>query len=425
MKNRWALINMAYGDGLHLQVPKLRRTFVPGKKQSNRELLYMLNVLSIEDAITTSLFGVHILVQSVAAAVMFAKHRKQNDRSRLFIALFFLTSAVAALGEVIIALCDPDYADGFLLLDPKIILCGFVIFFLLLLYPVEVLRPNWLNGTRVLRMLFPWLFLSATLIVWQFLNVRPLHSVQDVFTYIGEPNVWLRVLLTFIYIPYGIWLLVMQHNWRNSSAPLPWIRAVVCITLCMTITYFMGQGLRIFWANTMHEVLYLVVTALILYIELAIRLRVPDNQVSATYIPLVVELDFPQEAAQNIATEEETSAVITGVANRIAMAMDDPDVWQNPELSQADLIKLVGTNRRYCQLAIHALGYNSYPEMINSRRVEYIQDSLRANPGQNIQNLFYEAGYRSRTSAWRNFTAITGCSPSDFTAAEKETEDAG
>lgn len=383
----------------------------------------MLNVLSVEDVVSTVLFGIHILVQSFAAAVMFAGHRKQNDRSRLFIALFFLTSAVAALGEVVVALWDPDYASGFLLLDPKIILCGFVIFFLLLLYPVEVLRPNWLNGKRVLLMLSPWIVLAVTLIVWQYLNVRLLHSVQDVFAYIGEPNVWLRVLLTFIYIPYGIWLLVMQHNWRNSSAPLPWIRAVVVITLCMTVTYFAGQGLRIFWANVMHEVLYMVVTALVLYIELAIRLRVPDSQVSETYSPPVVKLGFPGEPAGTAEKEDEKSAVIADVAKRIAMAMDNPDVWQNPELSQTDFIRIVGTNRRYCQLAIHTLGYNSYPEMINSRRVEYIQDSLRANPGQNIQNLFYEAGYRSRTSAWRNFTAITGCSPSDFTDLKKGTKD--
>lgn len=418
-------VRLSWSKKLHLQVPKFRCIFVSDKKLPNTQRRRMLNVLSIEEVVSTSLLGIHIIVQSVAAVIMFAKHSKQNDRSRLFIALFFLTSAVAALGEVILALCDPDYASGFLLLDPKVILCGFAIFFLLLLYPVEVLRPNWLNGKRVLLMLLPWMGLAVTLIVWQHLHIRLLHSVPEVFAYISEPNVWLRVLLTFIYIPYGIWLLVMQHNWQNSSAPLPWIRAVVCITLCMTVTYFAGQGLRIFWANVMHEVLYMAVTALVLYVELAIRLRVPDSMVSANYTPPVMELNFPQETSSVAGTEEETSVVITETANRIAMAMKDPDVWQNPELSQADLIRIVGTNRRYCQLAIHALGYNSYPEMINSRRVEYIQDSLRANPEQNIQNLFYEAGYRSRTSAWRNFTAITGCSPSDFTTSRKETEYAG
>lgn len=31
-----------------------------------------------------------------------------------------------------------------------------------------------------------------------------------------------------------------------------------------------------------------------------------------------------------------------------------------------------------------------------------------------LRELFFDAGYRSRASAWRNFTAIVGCSPSEF-----------
>lgn len=377
----------------------------------------MFNGLSHIDLFTIGMLVVHVAVQTAAAAVMLAKHRQQNDRSRLLIALFFLASAVASTGEIAIALCAPDYAGGFLLMDPKIILCGFAIFFLLLLYPVEMLRPNWLNWRRLLALLSPWIALVAVLLTFHYFDVRPLLSVDDVLAHLREPNVWLRVLLTFIYVPYGVWLLVMQHNWRNSSAPMPWLRAVVALTLCMTVTYFCSRGLRLFWGNVAHETLYLALTALILYIELAIRLRVPDDKVDATYSPPVVALDLPDDTPAAPPQGGESPAVIAEMARRVTQAMDNPDVWQNPELTQTDLIRLVGTNRRYCQLAIRQLGYESYPDMINRRRVAYIQRQLRQNPGQNLQNLFYEAGYRSRTSAWRNFTAIAGCSPTDFCAA--------
>ncbi len=375
------------------------------------------------DLITLILFGVHVVIQAAAACIMFAKHRQQNDRSRLFIALFFAASAVASVGEIIIALWAPQYSGGFLLLDPMIILCGFAVFFLLLLYPVEVLRPKWLNTRRIVVMLLPWLILSAALLIGEHFAVRPLHSLNDVATYIHEPNVWLRILLTFIYIPYGVWLLVMQHNWRNSSAPLPWIHAVVVITMCMTITYFGSRGLRLFWANVAHETLYTAVTVLILYIELAIRLRVPDDKADTIYTPPIVEPDAPIPATPDVPTPQEVSDVIKEVANRLTEAMQNPDVWQNPDLTQTDLIRLIGTNRRYCQLAIKYLGYDSYPDMINRRRVRYIQEQLHTAPHQNLQNLFYDAGYRSRTSAWRNFSAITGCSPTDFTQGQSGTDE--
>lgn len=365
------------------------------------------------------LFALHILLQTTAACIMFAKHGQQNDRSRLFIAISFLTSAVATVGTLAIELYTSYYTNGPLLLDPMIISAGFIIFFLLLLYPIEMLRPNWLNIRRTIIMLLPWLIPTVILIVWwSQSSIRPLHTVEEVMHYIGEPNVWLRVLLTFIYVPYGIWLLVMEHNWRNSSAPLPWLHAVVLITLCMTVTFFCGCGLRLHGVQIAHMVLYMVLTGLILYIELAIRMRVPDNKVNNTYTPPVIEPDAPIVDEVN-QPQEETSEIIKEVANRITEAMQNPNVWQNPELTQADLIRIVGTNRRYCQLAIKHLGYDSYPDMINRRRVAYIQQQLCQDPRQNLQNLFYDAGYRSRTSAWRNFTAITGCSPTDFSTARQ------
>lgn len=369
----------------------------------------MLASVSHINFFTVVMLVLHVVVQTVAAVLMFAKCKRHSDRSCLFIAFFFLTSAIASIGEIVIALCAADSADGVLLMDPQIILCGFAIFFLLVLYSVEMLRPGWLDWRRVLILLSPWIILVAGLEMFHHFDIRPLHSLTDMAAYIHEPNVWLRVLLTFIYLPYGVWLLVMQHNWRNSSAPMPWLRVVVVLTLCMTVTYFCSRGLRLFWGDVVHEILYMGLTILILYIELAVRLYVPDNKMETTYSPPVVELDLHDSA--------EALDVIAAVAERITQAMENPDVWQNPELTQDGLIRLVGTNRRYCQMAIRQLGYDSYPDMINRRRVKYIQQQLSDDPTRNLQNLFYEAGYRSRTSAWRNFTTIVGCSPTDFCAA--------
>jgi len=375
----------------------------------------MFGTLSNTHTVTMGLFFLNMVLEAVAAYLVFVEHKRQSDRSRLFIAFFFLTSSIASLGEIVIALCAPEYAGGFLLMDPMIILFGFLIFFLLWLYPIEMLRPGWIDWRRGLLLLSPWLVFMAALLMLHHLDIRPLYTINDIVTYIREPNVWLRIVLTFIFIPYGIWLLLMQHNWRNSNAPLEWVRAVVVITLCMTITYFASRGLRLFWANIAHEALYIGLTLLILYIELVVRLNVlrPTPTEESDYLPPVVTLELPEET-QPSEEPEQKSDVITEVSQRIQMALDNPDIWQNPDLTQDDLIRMVRTNRRYLQLGIKQLGYDSYPDMINRRRVAYIQEQLHSNPAQNLQNLFYDAGYRSRTSAWRNFTAIAGCSPMEY-----------
>ena len=131
------------------------------------------------------------------------------------------------------------------------------------------------------------------------------------------------------------------------------------------------------------------------------------------YMPPVVTLELPETPLPSEEPEQKPD-VITEVSQRIQMALENPDIWQNPDLTQDDLVRMVRTNRRYLQLGIKQLGYDSYPDMINRRRVAYIQEQLHDDPAQNLQSLFYDAGYRSRTSAWRNFTAIAGCSPTEY-----------
>lgn len=362
---------------------------------------------SISDSITLSIFLLNTIVETIATFLMVKIYRYYPERSRLFICFFFLASAVCSLGEIIIALCVPRYTRGFLLMDPIIILCGFLIFFTLLIYPIEILRPRWLNWQRSLLLLSPWIVLSAILVFCP-LYVRPLYHICQIANYIHEPGVWLRVLLSVIFIPYGAWLFLMQHNWRNTNAPLVWVHTIVAITLCMTVTYFASRGLRLFWANIAHEVLYIGLTLLVLYVEIVVRLNVRRSEISGD--------DHASPIAVLNLSEDSTKPLdaVSEISRRIQLALNQPDIWQNPELTQDDMIHLLHTNKRQLTMAIKQLGYDSYPDMINRRRVTYIQEQLQTDPTQNLQDLFYDAGYRSRTSAWRNFTAITSCSPSDF-----------
>jgi AraC-like DNA-binding protein len=94
--------------------------------------------------------------------------------------------------------------------------------------------------------------------------------------------------------------------------------------------------------------------------------------------------------------------------------MADPDIWKDSEINGDKLARLAGTNRNYLQQAAKELGFTGLTEMIHRRRIDYVCEQLRIDPTASIQDLFYDAGYRSRTTAWRHFSDIVGCTPTEF-----------
>ena len=55
-----------------------------------------------------------------------------------------------------------------------------------------------------------------------------------------------------------------------------------------------------------------------------------------------------------------------------------------------------------------------FKEYLNSKRIKSVASQLRKNPDLDIQEAFFNAGFRSRTTAWRNFKEMLGMSPSEF-----------
>ena len=107
-------------------------------------------------------------------------------------------------------------------------------------------------------------------------------------------------------------------------------------------------------------------------------------------------------------------AAMERLVNALDEVISNPDVWQNPDLTIDEIARIVGTNRTYLQMAAKCKGYVSAMDMIHHIRIEYVCEQLSTVASPQIQNIFYDAGYRSRTTAWRNFVNIMGCTPTEF-----------
>ena len=102
------------------------------------------------------------------------------------------------------------------------------------------------------------------------------------------------------------------------------------------------------------------------------------------------------------------------VWNKIRSLVDENEGWKDPDLSLSTLSQKTFSNRTYVSDAFRRNTGMTFNRYIAQCRINYVVESLRRNPEADLQELFTEAGYRQRTTAWRNFTRIMGVSPTEF-----------
>lgn len=353
--------------------------------------------------INLPILGVDIFVQIVATVLIALKRQDTNKRAWACLLFFFGTSMLASLGEMIIILTSPTMLDAYKLMNPIIISNGFLIFAILMFYLIEMMNPFWLNPKRVIKALLPWCILILALTIFScFDHITTLYRINDIWEHRHQVDIYLRIALAFLFIPYAIWLLGLRYNWRKSLASRKYLVVMVIFTCIMSLTYIGSRGLQIFPFYIAHEVLYIALTILILYVEFYERLRIPIETVRSYYTPTESPI---------LNTNERT---LQHTMKMLQELMDTPEVWQNPDLVRDDLVSMAGSNRTYIEVVAKRMGFKNLSDMVHRRRIDYVCRQLRENPDVNLQSLFYDAGYRSRTTAWRQFVKIVGCTPTEF-----------
>jgi AraC-like DNA-binding protein len=172
------------------------------------------------------------------------------------------------------------------------------------------------------------------------------------------------------------------------------------MTIILSFTYIGSRGLQFFYAYVAHELIYILITLFLVRLECKERFHRATQQ-----------HNNPSSIKPQIFVPENTMEHLVNALNEV---ISNPDVWQNPDLTIDDIARIVGTNRTYLQMAAKYKGYASVMDMIHHIRIEYVCQQLRTVSSPQIQNIFYDAGYRSRTTAWRNFVNIMGCTPTEF-----------
>ena len=125
--------------------------------------------------------------------------------------------------------------------------------------------------------------------------------------------------------------------------------------------------------------------------------------------------DEAEQASEKVPVERRTpeETLYDGLVAR----MHKDELFRNSELGRDDLAALMGTNRTFLSQAIKQKSGQTVSEFINHFRFRYTAMLLSDHPELGITEIGEMAGFASRSTMHRQFSAHFGMSPSDYRRA--------
>lgn len=332
-------------------------------------------------------------------------HKEDWDRSRRILTLGAAFSGFMALFVVLANIIGTIHELPFFILQPWIGLLYMSMNIVMALYPISVIKPEWLTPKNGFILFSPVLLLA---ILYLFFTDKwtLLYAPEHIWKNLSQPDVIARLVSLFLMFPYCLIPLLLPYKYYKSSAYHRWIvlYSLVLLLICVTHIALMltNNGYLLILMPIMASTFYTFSTEY----ELEERLRPSKRQ--AEVIQQVEETDLASALME------------PDLWARICHIMDQEEAWRDPDLSLSSLSKLCATNVTYLGRIIQQETGKGFKEMVNAKRVESVVNQIKENPDIDVQTAFFNAGFRSRTTAWRNFKDITGMSPADFRHSSKQ-----
>lgn len=335
-------------------------------------------------------------------------HKEDWDRSRRILTLGAAFSGFMALLVVLANIIGTIHELPFFILQPWIGLLYMSMNIVMALYPISVIKPEWLTPKNGFILFLPVLLLA---ILYLFFTDKwtLLYAPEHIWKNLSQPDVIARLVSLFLMFPYCLIPLLLPYKYYKSSAYNRWIilYSLVLLLICVTHIALMltNNGILLILMPLLATNFYIFSTEY----ELEERLR-PGKR----------NAEVIQHVAEEVAPASSSAPLEQDLWARICQILDQEEAWRDPDLSLSSLSKLCATNVTYLGRIIQQETGKGFKELVNAKRVESVENQIDDNPDIDVQTAFFNAGFRSRTTAWRNFKEITGMSPADYRLSLKQ-----
>ena len=350
------------------------------------------------------------LVCLLASILLFVR-RKEAKRSRVILAVIVSFSVFNYITRFI-ALCNGETPElvvsAKLLLQANFMVLGYI------LYPIEVIAPGWLSFRRILKLYSYWLLAVVVYLISLQLGVeyRPYGSLLEMLAHADSFEVGFRLLLSALFFTptFIVFFIHRTQLYRNSDHI--WVRKYV-LTLSVNMLAYM---LVLMFNHPEFNILYYYVSVgcslYIVYMELFDRLIVKTlpAAVAEEKEETTDETDDSFLCPEKCGNDKKNSVLI----QRLDNYMKIHKAWRNPDLSLNTLASELFTNRTSLAQAMRESDYENYSNYINRLRIEDFLQQIESGQMLNFQETFFFVGFRSRSTALRNFRQFTGSIPSEY-----------
>lgn len=327
----------------------------------------------------------------VSGALLWKRRRETGDYSRIIWAIFSWLSAFFTSAFILRTWQETTTADG-AFFEPEHTFVPILMQMTFFLYPLEVIRPA-IGRSKTYALMFVPLLLLVFVGMCAGIEYTPIYTYDDLWQHIGEFNVWFRLLALLVMLFYCFSLFLVPYDWRNSSADKKFILFYSCGFCLIGLLHFAIQMSHLYWLVLAHQVVWITFFLSVAWYELKERLLVSKTIVES------------EEPCVHMADE---------LWDHIIIWLDNNEKWRDPNLSLSTLSELLDSNRTYVGEAFKRNTGMTFVEYITRRRIGYVTSRLKDDVNADIHELFSYVGYRQRSTAWRNFTKVTGVTPAEY-----------
>lgn len=185
--------------------------------------------------------------------------------------------------------------------------------------------------------------------------------------------------------------------------------------LVVILSVFVVWGI-VYWRNKKRQLRALFEALMRRYIEW----REINLYLACNSHPQICSLEIP-EAEENKCTssvqdseKEMEDDFYRSLYYRVLLVMEKERPFLNPDLTISLLAKMAITNRTHLSAAINRMTGRNFSMWLAEYRVNYVIYLMNDTGMNNMDALYEQAGFSSRTTFYRQFKQITGLTPKQF-----------
>lgn len=359
------------------------------------------------------------IVCLLTSLLLFAR-RNDGERSRAILAFIILFSVFNYITRFI-DLCQGEEPER--VISVRLLLTAIFMVTSYIMYPIEVISPGYLNFRRVSVLYLPWLILLIISLVLIQSGVRFANyvSLMDMLPDIGQFQVWFRIIMAFLIFSPVISIFIIPYTRRYNNTDKVWMRNYLIIFTINTLAYVIVLSSDAIAVKISYYFFSVSCSLAIAYMEIFERLiRKPDKETTndVVLLPHIPKTDLEDMSHCEYETGKRSACserhTLSLLSTRIEEYICQRRLWEDPDLTAVDMYRALCTNRTTFAKAMKELDYENFATYINALRVNDFIKRIESGEYTSYMTAFYDAGFRSRSSAFRNFKLVTGKTPTEY-----------